>query len=188
MKGDQSNFAKEIRAFAVQVEELVDAANIVYSVRSIDAALQFGIDHGWPTDTNPVLNDIGDIVGQPRYNHDNAEYAILLKAKVQMNASRGEPERIISAIRSICQTEQIQYEEYYPASIVVTVESDNVPEELNQIMQKIVSGGVRINLVASSTTDAFAFSDDGTLGTGDTVHGFAPVDQSSGGKLSALIS
>lgn len=187
MKGDLSNFAMEIRSFGIQVEELLDAAAIVKSVRSIDAALQYGIDQGWDADINPLLDGIGDIVGQPRYNHSNAEYVILLRAKILMNASRGEPERIIAAIRAICQTAVIRYDEYYPASIVVEFESDTAPEGLLAIMQKIVSGGVRIEVIRSALTDAFAFSDDGTLVRGDTVHGFAPVDQSTGGRLSSII-
>ncbi len=187
LKGERSRFAKEIRAFADQVQDLENAAHIIYTTRSIDAGLQYGITQGWDIDKNPILDDIGDIVDQPRYNHNNADYAIFLKAKIMMNASRGEPERIIETIRSICGTEVIRYYEYYPASIVVEFESDAVPEGLNSIMQRIVSGGVRIGIVASSETDAFAFSDDGTLGSGDAVHGFAPVNQSSGGKLSALI-
>jgi|WetSurMetagenome_2_1015567.scaffolds.fasta_scaffold576694_1 hypothetical protein len=186
MKGDVTNFVKEMKAFLRQVREIEYWAGVIKSTRSIDAALQYGIDRRWSFDKNFLLDDIGDIVGMPRYNKSNFDYSVMLKAKIQMNASRGEPERIISAIRAICQTEVIRYYEYYPASVVVEFESDVVPDGINQIMEKVVSGGVHINVVQMAS-DAFAFSADGSDELGDTAHGFAPVDQSSGGRLSQVV-
>jgi hypothetical protein len=177
-KGLQSNFAKEIRLFASQVQALEDAAWDVYTKRTIDAAVTFSLD--------AVLDRIGELVGESRLARSNFDYAVAIRARIQMNASQGEPERLISAIRSVCDTEDIDYQDLSPATIHIQFGSDTAPSNILEIMKKIKSGGVQIFLVKSDPDDAFMFASESTSET-DSDHGFSDLSQITGGKLSELI-
>jgi hypothetical protein len=169
--GAQSNFAKEVRAFAAMVQELEDAINDVYLYRSIDQALIYGAANGFGDSAteNPILRDIGSAVGQPRYGNPlwtNAQYAPMIKAKIAMNASQGEPERIIAALQTITTTpvntpKRVEYVNSFPAGITLTVEDpDTVPANMQQIMESVVSGGVSVK-IQQRTGRPFCFSLDG---------------------------
>ena len=118
-KGEQSAFAKEIRAFAAQCQAIEDAAFVVYVSRTIDAALAGGF--------SATLDHLGDLLGELRYGRGDADYAIGLKVKTIINSSQGAPETIISAISALAQTDEVTYDEYYPASIVVTFKGTSAP-------------------------------------------------------------
>jgi hypothetical protein len=150
--GDKSFFVLEVRAFAAQVQLLEDATMDVYLYRGIDSALVYGTAHGFgdASTQNPILDGIGDLIGQPRELRTNAEYAIMIKAKIQMNATQGEPERIITALSAITTTpgntpKRVNFQNSFPAGITLTVESpDVIPERLQDIMESVVSGGVSV--------------------------------------------
>jgi hypothetical protein len=146
-KGLQSNFAKETRLFAAQVQALEDAAWDVYTKQTIDAAVTFSLD--------AVLDRIGELVGESRLARSNFDYAVAIRARIQMNASQGEPERLISAIRAVCTTEDITYLEFYPATIYLTFGSSTAPANIAEIMRKIKSGGVKLDLVRSDADEPF---------------------------------
>lgn len=166
---DQSNFAKEMRAFADQVQELEDAAFIVYTYRGIDSALAYGADQGWASNVNPVLDDIGSIVGAPRQSLLNVDYALSIKAKIQMNASQGEPERLVAALQQIITTPgnnhpKIDLIEIQPATVCLNLENPENPLPIatwliQQTMDKVKTAGVALE-IQKSTARPFCFSVD----------------------------
>lgn len=166
--GDKSFFVEEVRAFAAQVQILEDAVMDVYLYRGIDAALIYGAAHGFgdTATENPILDGLGDIVGQPRNLLTNAQYAIMIKAKVQMNATQGEPERIIAALQAITTTpgntpKRVHFQNSFPAGITLTVENpDIIPDRMQDIMESVVSGGVSV-VIHQITGRPFCFSLDG---------------------------
>ena len=166
--GDESFFAAEVGAFAAQVQILEDAAMDVYLYRGIDSALAYGVAQSWDAGLNPILDGIGDLVGQPRNLMTNAQYAIMIKAKIQMNATQGEPERIIAALSAITTTpgntpKRVNFQNSFPAGITLTVEHpDTVPDRLQDIMESVVSGGVSIVIhEIGAAGRPFCFSLDG---------------------------
>jgi hypothetical protein len=165
--GDQSNFALEMSAFAGQVQALENAAFQVYLYRGIDAALQYGIDQGWDVNTNQLLDDIGSIVGAPRQGETNANYSVAIKAQIQMNASQGEPERLISALQQIVTdpgstSPVIDFIAMQPARVCLNIElPQQIPWYMQQVMDKVKSGGVSLE-IQQSTERPFCFSVDGT--------------------------
>ena len=168
--GDQSNFAKEMRAFADQVQALEDAAFLVYLTRGIDSALAYGIAQSWASNTNPVLDDIGSIVGAPRKKLSNVDYALAIKAQIQMNASQGEPERLIFALQQMITTPgnafpKINLTEMQPATVILSIENPEDPLPtytwlIQQTMDKVKAAGVALE-VQKSTARPFCFSVDG---------------------------
>lgn len=166
--GDRSFFTAEVRAFAAQVQVLENTIMDVYLYRGIDSALIYGAAHGFGDSAteNPILDGIGDIVGQPRNLLSNAKYAIMIKAKIQMNATQGEPERIIAALQAITTTpgntpKHIDYQNSFPAGITLTVENpDVIPSRLQDIMESVVSGGVSV-VIHQRGGRPFCFSLDG---------------------------
>ena len=167
--GDKSFFVEEVRAFAAQVQLLEDAAMDVYLYRGIDSALIYGAANGFGNDAtaNPILDGIGDIVGQPRNLMTNVQYAVMIKAKIQMNATQGEPERIIAALQAITTTpgntpKRVHFQNSFPAGVTLTVENpDIIPDRMQDIMERIVSGGVSV-IIQQSTGRPFCFSLNGT--------------------------
>jgi hypothetical protein len=168
--GAQSNFAKEVRAFAGMVQELEDAIYDVYFYRGIAAALIYGAANGFgdSATVNPILDGIGSIVGQPRYglpdetSWTNIYYAAMLWAKIAMNASQGEPERIIAAAIAITGASKVDYVNAFPAGIVLTLADPLlVPDDLQSLMENVVSGGVSVVLHQRSSRP-FCFSLNGT--------------------------
>jgi hypothetical protein len=189
--GDKSFFVMELRAFAAQVQILENAAMGVYFYRGIDAALVYGAAHGFGNDStqNPILDGIGNIVGQPRNLLTNVQYALTIKAKIQMNASRGEPERIISAAQAITTTPgntpiKVNYFSQFPAGILLDLENPEIiPVSLQQIMESVVSGGVSI-VISADYGNMFNFTsnDSSESDTSDTL-GFNEDGDTFGGQL-----
>jgi hypothetical protein len=175
--GDVSYFAQEIMAFADQIQALETAIMAVYLYRGIDAAVSGGY--------SQTLDDIGGIVGCPAHivagslTMTNAEYAIALRAQIQMNASRGEPERLIAAIQFLSTSPggtscKVDYIQMQPASAVLNLENPSWPDFLGkdlsgslalipfwqQVMDKVKAGGVALS-VQQSSSRPFCFSIDG---------------------------
>ena len=106
------------------------------------------------------LDQIGLIINQPRMNFDDVFYRILLFARIGINVSNGEPERIINTLKLLTRANFVHYMNNGRAEIEVG--SDGVINPLSvefliSNLQKVVVGGVRVNnLRIYSPTEAFA--------------------------------
>lgn len=70
------------------------------------------------------LDVLGVHVDIDRNGLDDESYRTLLKAKIEINVSSGEPERLISAGRSLFNTEDIEYTPEYPAKVRMLADGD----------------------------------------------------------------
>ncbi len=70
------------------------------------------------------LDVLGIHVGFDRLGYDDESYKTLLRAKIEINISSGEPERLISAFRTLFQTENVEYTPVYPAKIRMWSDGD----------------------------------------------------------------
>lgn len=131
------------------------------------------------------LDLIGELVGQARMGFDDAFYRILLYARIGINISNGEPERIINTLKLLTKAKFIHYMNLRGGEIAIG--SDGVINPLSvefliSNIQRVVMGGVRVNYLAMyDGEDSFALegANQKTIGKGlGSIY-----DASAGGKL-----
>lgn len=158
-KGDPSKVSKFVRVFANQIQELETTTNDVLILRQFAYA------------ENTELDGIGEIVGENRQGKTDADYRIAILTRINTNASRGEPERLITALKQITESTSVHFYEMYPASIWVDFALNTTIDGLLAYLQKVCSAGVKLNLNQYHVTHPFRFDigpdgfDDGHLGT-----------------------
>jgi len=147
-QGDETIFSREIQIFADQVQEIEQAVSDVISLRELDNA------------TGKTLEYVGEIVGitRPVGMTDN-NYIKLIKAKIQMNSSGGEPERLIAALKALTGATNVSYyESLYLACLDFTGVS--VIDNLWNFMKALVAGGVDLRLNYVDSVTPFTFDSD----------------------------
>lgn len=173
--GDQTLFSKFLQAFAAQVQNLENAIDDIRLLRRLTVA------------ADAQLDSLGEIVGETRQGKTDTNYRTAIIAKIQMNASCGEPERIIAALKALTGATDVKYSEIYPATIYINFSSDTTVNELYNYLQRLCPTGVRLILTQSDEDGAFTLSSSGVSET-STTEGFANLAQTTGGKLSNLLS
>jgi hypothetical protein len=145
-QGDQTVFSKEIGAFAQMTQDLEAAISGVLYLRDVGTA------------TGQTLDNVGDQVGQdwPTGMSDN-DYRALIRAKIVMNLSGGEPERLISAVRALTNATVINYYESYPCNIWIDISATSMAANLWTLLKRLVVGGVALNLRAIDSALPFRF-------------------------------
>jgi len=98
-----------VESFVEQVQEIEAVLFDLMEERWIDAAV--GVQ----------LDGLGDIVGEPRNGRGDDDYRLAIKARVQINLSSGEPERIIH-ILNLLTGSTITLSEYFPAAFVADID------------------------------------------------------------------
>jgi hypothetical protein len=133
------------------------------------------------------LRDLGDLVGEPWTGRPDDEYRLFVKARIARNRSHGRPNDVIRVLR-IVEATPFKYSEAYPATIVIeylgTPDAD--PNILYELAYGARSGGVA--LVLTYGAEDFFCNCAGTDDVVDVARGAAPVDLSTGGYMSALVS
>jgi hypothetical protein len=134
------------------------------------------------------LDQYGTIVGQERLNFNDEFYRILLIARIGINISNGEPERIISTLKLFTSANFIHYMNLRNAEIALGSDGQINPltvEFLIGNLQRTVMGGVRVNYLCMYDPDeAFSFAGDNTKTIG---MGFGTIaDNTVGGKFGQL--
>jgi hypothetical protein len=156
-QGDQTVFSKEIQAFAEQAQAFENAAQDVYTLRDVLTA------------TGQTLDYVGDQVGieRPSGMDDNA-FRALVQAKIQMNLSGGEPNRLIAAVVALTYATTVNYADYY---CMASLEfAGTLINTLYTYIKRLVVGGVALRLVQIDETTPFQFDsedlgfDQGKLG------------------------
>lgn len=134
------------------------------------------------------LDVIGIIVGQQRLGFDDAFYRILLRVRIGINVSEGEPARIISTAKILTNADFVHYMNLRNGEIAIGTDGiiDVVTKDfLLSNLQKVLMGGVRLDYVATYEKDeAFAF-----IGNNATAaaKGFgSTTDALAGGKLGTI--
>ncbi len=95
------------------------------------------------------LDIIGSLLGAVRGSLDDIGYRQEIKLQIAKNNSNGTPENIIQLIASITGSSYVGYWEHYPASVILSVNGDNVPQNIADIMDRLGAAGVNISAVLS---------------------------------------
>jgi len=150
-------------AFGDQVQALETAIMAIDLYRGIDSALAGGY--------SQTLDDIGAIVGCPAHIVDgspsmaDSDYAVALRVQILINASQGEPERLIAALQFLSTTPgstptKIDYWEQYVARACLNVrDPQQFSTVLQQVMDIVKAGGVALE-IQETEEPAFIFGGD----------------------------
>ena len=139
-----------LESFVEQIQKLEDATYGMFGMLSIENS------------EGVQLDKIGEIVEQKRESFSDQEYRILLYAKIGVNISNGEINRVIDIWKLITNANIVHLIEMFPASLALE-SSNEVPPELLEIayemISKIVGAGIKIDHLTTFTEDnAFAFA------------------------------
>lgn len=131
------------------------------------------------------LDQIGTIVGQGRLNFDDAFYRILLQARIGINVSNGDPERIIDTAKLLTSANFVHYMNLGGAEIAIGSDGIINPltvEFLLGNLNRVVMGGVRVNyLCIYDGEDSFSLAGNNTKTIGKGLGTIADINV--GGKL-----
>lgn len=95
-----------LKAVSAEVQELEDAMWEVF----IDRVLQSDLA------TDDLLAKLGALVGQGSEGLSDAQYRILIQARILANRSSGRREELITILSTLCPGMTIRAHDYYPAS------------------------------------------------------------------------
>lgn len=148
-----------------------------------DVAWSLLVDRRIDTSVGMQLDVIGKIVQEPRAGLGDTDYRAVLRVKGRVLRSKGLADDLLEIAALMLkdnatvfhegQFVTFFYEEFYPASVRVTVPAPPVfsPGLLFKFLQKAKMGGVRLETVVATDTDSFTFNGDTSLVT-DIHHGF----------------
>ena len=160
----------EEQALAKRLEQWIDKPNLESAIKSLVGGYQeietmFCDLNEKRIDINnsegEQLDQIGTIVGQTRQGLTDEFYRILLLAKIAINVSNGEPERIISIAKLLTNAEFIHYINHRQHDI--SIGSDGVINPLTadfilRALQRATVASVRVTrLCIYDGDDSFAF-------------------------------
>lgn len=124
------------------------------------------------------LDNLGDIVGEPRKGRADDLYRLWVKARILANRSNGKQQELLAVLRLlISDGPTVTYTRVPPAAfrieIAGMVGSGDVARTVRDILTQMKAAGVRMELeYTDEIATAFTFGVDATEGTVDTVLGF----------------
>ena len=137
---NRPNIEALLKALILPVQELEDTLYIMYLNLSIFAAESF------------YLYRIGAIIGEKRNYKNDSNYKLALFTRIVANNSGGTPEEIIAIIRSVFNSNKVEYSEYGDASFQVYIETSQSINGINSLLANMKPVGVNIPVVLYSDT------------------------------------
>lgn len=123
-------FRNLLKIFVKQIQELENTFYDLYTLRYIDTAFGYQLDR------------LGDIVGIARYGLNDEDYRNRIYAQIILNASNGQPELFIQALRLIMNATNIKYSEY-KNQITIFFRSNKCDSFLHSQMLKLCLAGIK---------------------------------------------
>jgi hypothetical protein len=162
-----------INSWNTQIQELEEVLFNLSTSRSITTSIGYQLDL------------LGQLLSKSREGRSDADYRIVLLAKVAKNISRGTPEDVIGVFKILTSSSQVQLSDGYNGEVYLLADHALTQDQINNILREInsvVPAGVRVNALGSfDADDSFAFN-----GT-DIAKGFSSIyDLSKGGKLATI--
>lgn len=99
------------------------------------------------------LDILGIHIGADRNGLNDTDYRLLIEAKIQINISSGQPERVISAVRFIYDTNDIEYVPNYPAKVRIYVTGQEYTSAEAFLLLQVLPSGVGLILSEVMVTE-----------------------------------
>lgn len=162
-----------IQSWGDQVQELEQVLYDLSTLRTITDG--FGIQ----------LDLIGELLDKPRDGRSDADYKIVLLAKIAQNISRGTSEDVIGVFKILTSSSFVQFGDGYLGETYLLADHALTQTEVNFILREMLfvdSAGVRISAIGSFDPDD-SFAMNGT----DLAKGYSSVyDVTKGGKFATI--
>lgn len=167
-----------LRSWLAEVQATEDALWSLYAL---------GIDES----SGAALDQIGTVLGQarPAPATPDAAYRRLLRAAVVALTSSGTGPQMIAAMRAAVGSYGFTVTEAFPAHVLVepTAHDADLPASaLVEVLRRVKSAGVGLQLVDVPAGDTFAFGSDSVVPTADMARGFESIGP-TGGKLVGVV-
>ena len=154
---DKPNIIKLISIYVAQLQELEDAFSDLLTETTIENAEGLHLDN------------IGQIVGEPRSGRSDVQYRTAIRARIGLNTSEGTIEDVIDLATAVSGAPvAVQIQEIFPAGFLLNILDpiDPAQVDIDRMASFIASGragGVR-GLLTFGVLGAFQY--DGPAGTG----------------------
>lgn len=128
------------KLITIYIEELVECQQVLSDLlifRTINNS------------TGVQLDGVGDIVGENREGRNDTDYRAAINIRIFVNASSGEPESLILALKEATNATTIYYNEVYPARVQLFSDGDIIPDGLVEAMESVAMGGVAVDIMVN---------------------------------------
>jgi len=166
-----------IEAFTQGAQDLETTAKDLNEKRGLD------------TSTGAQLDGVGLIVGEERRpGESDTDYRVRIKARIGINLSQGQPERMIETFQILTGAPIVLLQELMSGAVALSSEISFATQEevddIIRIMESVAPAGVRVDYIGifSTLADSFAFA--GNL-AGEGFSSTATPAQ--GGKFATLV-
>lgn len=123
-------FGNLLTSYVAEVQDLEDALFQILDDTNLDSAV------------GQQLDNIGEIVGEPRNGRDDATYLIAIRARILLNTSEGTIEDIILLILALQSGLEVEILEFFPAAFLAQVNTPVDPGLINtDQISNIISEG-----------------------------------------------
>jgi hypothetical protein len=167
-----------IRALANQCQHVEQMLWDLYTRRWIDDA------------EDNDLDNLGDIVGEPRNGSADDLYRQYIRARIKVNRSDGQLGQLLEILKLLLVDAVIQVREHYPAALVleptepITLDAKYVND---WFLQKAKAAGVRLGFVERTAAESASliFDDDTSPFVDGATQGFSDAEEPSTAGLLA---
>lgn len=164
-----------IAAHAAQAQEVEDALWDLGTKRYLDDA------------EGVQLDRLGEVLVEPRGALLDAQYSLVLAARIRMLRSSGTVEDILAVMRCVLPTQTLALIQWYPAAFTLDVHEQIDAEDVDilaRILRRSRAAGVRGQMIytLSDPDETFLFADADVEQNSDT-QGFADTAMTIGGYM-----
>jgi hypothetical protein len=136
------------------------------------------------------LDQLGEIVGEARQDRTDDQYRAAIRIRVLVNRSSGKTEELLEICRRFVADDPspvIIAQDVYPAGVHIEVQAlfSGLPYDLQRLLRKAKSAGVRMDAVMVDRANAFIW-DQRTDGAVTDAQGWGNRTQTSGGVWAAV--
>jgi hypothetical protein len=142
---DYSSVARVRLAGRINQKPLVEAVatSLPKQLTIVEATLdQLKNERSIDTAIGVQLDRVGEIVGEPRNGRDDETYRQYIKFRVFVNVSKGRPHDVSYATRFITQGDDIQYQEFFPAQVVMFSDGYAANQDTPSLLQDVSPAAV----------------------------------------------
>jgi hypothetical protein len=132
-----------------------------WGVQQLECVLTALHDNRWPaTASGQQLDELGEIVGLARRGLSDACYLLLILLQIQINSSKSNPERIITAAKGLTGADLIHYQERPPSRVVVYCHGITCPLDYLAKLDQTAGAGIAVTVTGTTVKHPFRFGVD----------------------------